>query len=392
MTEPKKEPQLSGSQLLEVLLKKSPEVFLLVDQSNFHILQVYGPAERVLLRPPAELEGKPLAVLRPAGESRYVMLGPEMFGEGYWPEVALGGKDQELIFCSVWVTAFPGVPGQYLFRMSNISAYVQMQRQLEQVHISLQQAYKQLAEQKKVSSEKGESRALTLLAAGLAHEVNNPLAVAISGLSQMLQTCDAYSRQGEPINVQEAHQVFSEINSSLKRIADVVSKLRELEYRPSVGSLELIGWLRHRPWLQGVRITCPEKILVNTDALALERALSRVVENSRQVASSPEKITLEVLEQDQDIHLVVTDDGPGFSPRVAEWAFDPFFTTKRPGEGLGLGLFLARQALEIMGGRMEIDLSFRGGAKVLLIIPRDSREKIKTAEQVCYESFRCKTK
>ena len=392
MTEPTKEPGMLDPQLFEVLLNESPEIFLLVDKDSFRILQVYGPAEVVIQHSTEELAGKPLGVLRPAGNCRYVTLGPELFEEGFWPEVAIAGKKQEYIFCSVWVKALPKRPGQYLFRIGNVTALVQMQQQLQQAHLSLQQTYRQLAEQKKISSEQVGHRALALLAAGLAHEVNNPLAVAISGLSQMLQACEAYSRRGERINVQEAHQVLSETNSSLKRIAEIVSKLRELEYWPSIGSLELTGWLQHRPWLKDIKILCPEKLAVNTDALALERALNRVVENARQVASNHEKITLEVIEHREDIHIIVTDDGPGFTAQVAEKAFDPFFTTKKPGEGLGLGLFLARHAIEKICGRMEIDLSCRAGAKVLLIFPRDCREKIKTAEHVSYESFRCKTK
>lgn len=69
------------------------------------------------------------------------------------------------------------------------------------------------------------------------------------------------------------------------------------------------------------------------------------------------------------VRIEVADNGPGITPDVAEYLFDPFFTTKDPGEGTGLGLAICARLLDGMGGRIEVDTPAGGGARFVILLP-----------------------
>ena len=69
------------------------------------------------------------------------------------------------------------------------------------------------------------------------------------------------------------------------------------------------------------------------------------------------------------LSITVRDRGSGMTPEVLARAGEPFFTTKPPGQGLGLGLFLARSLAEQLGGRCSIDSSPSRGTTARMILP-----------------------
>ncbi|MEM7417442.1 MAG: ATP-binding protein [Gemmatimonadota bacterium] len=69
------------------------------------------------------------------------------------------------------------------------------------------------------------------------------------------------------------------------------------------------------------------------------------------------------------IAIRVADNGPGIAPEIAEHLFDPFFTTKEPGEGTGLGLAICAQLVDGMGGRIDLDEGIDGGAGFVIRLP-----------------------
>jgi two-component system sensor histidine kinase RegB len=86
-------------------------------------------------------------------------------------------------------------------------------------------------------------------------------------------------------------------------------------------------------------------------------------------------VTLEIGEGSQGFRMVVSDEGRGMSAEVLARLGEPFFSTKRPGEGLGLGVFIARSLSEQMGGRFSIQSAPGRGTRAEVEIPGLSRPK-----------------
>jgi two-component system, NtrC family, sensor kinase len=90
----------------------------------------------------------------------------------------------------------------------------------------------------------------------------------------------------------------------------------------------------------------------------------------RRVAHDDDAEAVATLKTAERIVVVsVFDNGPGFRPEVLERIFDPFFTTKEPGKGTGLGLFISSRLVEGMGGRIEVENCSEGGARFTLRFP-----------------------
>lgn len=199
------------------------------------------------------------------------------------------------------------------------------------------------------------------LAAGIAHEIGNPLA-AMKGYLSLL-------RQG--LAASERDDVLDRTLRELERIHVTIKKL--LTYaRPTERSIEPAGpfaigavvedvleLVRNHPALRGVRIDTDglnpairafghpnqlHQVLVNL-ALNAGQAMSKTVE--------PE-IRLSMHLEAQSVVLTVRDNGPGIDPDHRAQIFDPFFTTKAPGEGTGLGLAVSRAVMERMGGSLTL--------------------------------------
>lgn len=94
----------------------------------------------------------------------------------------------------------------------------------------------------------------------------------------------------------------------------------------------------------------------------VERVVSDVLRNGIQ-ATPGGQVRVRVWSQEGESHVWIDDDGPGIPDELHSQIFEPFFTTKPPGEGSGLGLALAYQAIQNLQGSIEIAKSDLGGAR-----------------------------
>ena len=115
------------------------------------------------------------------------------------------------------------------------------------------------------------------------------------------------------------------------------------------------------------------RVPVQWPAAAIARALSNVVANA--LMASPDKDVMVAIKSESGvagrIRITVTDQGLGMSAATLAHAGEPFFTTRPAGEGMGLGLFIARAAAEGIGGTMTIDSSEGRGTTVTFDLPAD---------------------
>jgi len=216
---------------------------------------------------------------------------------------------------------------------------------------------------------------LGVLAAGVAHEINNPLASIAScaeGLHRRLERGTlAPEQQGEYLRT---------ITSEAYRARDITQRLLTLaRHEPAVTSRvplaplfeELERVTRHQLEQRGIKllIDAEEHVIVHGNSGELLQALVNLVLNARDACRTGGTVHVSVARAEGAVVIDVDDDGPGVPPELVERIFEPFFTTKGPGQGTGLGLSLVAAVVEGHKGTVAVSRSPAGGARFRLRIP-----------------------
>jgi PAS domain S-box-containing protein len=228
-----------------------------------------------------------------------------------------------------------------------------------------------------------------VLAAGVAHEVNNPLAFVRANLAhleqlaaQLPKLAGADGREVAP-EVLEMADVVAESVQGLDRIARIVESLLRFA-RPPVDELRSVSLsLVAEHALRFAALHRGSPLRVETELApalpAIEGSEDRLVQvvlnlllNARQalVGRSDGWIRVETVAEGASVVLRVRDNGPGVPAAIRERIFDPFFTTRGPGEGTGLGLAIAYDIVREHEGTLELEAQPGGGACFALRLRR----------------------
>ncbi|RMG17969.1 MAG: PAS domain-containing sensor histidine kinase [Deltaproteobacteria bacterium] len=377
------------------VLDDAPEVTLLVDLEAGCIEGVRGPCDRLLGRPARDLEGKRVDTLQPRDlpARRLMAFGLGLLrSTGYYGEVAVAGPEGEYRVVAVRTVPLelaPGRPGA-LVRLLDVAEQVRLSEALREAHTALQASYRRLAEQSQRLDQARRAASLSTFAAGLAHELNNPAAFATScarTLREYLEDIAKAWPEGSPrpVELQEGDEIVQDILDGLGRVTHIVSRLRELELRPNPHEFDLAAMLRGR-FGDEAQVEVAPRLDVHTDPGAIERALAPLVENARWAGGEKGTIRMVVTRDGDRIRIAVEDEGPGVPSALVDRVFDPFFTTRPPGEAVGLGLFLARRAIGLVGGEISVDESYEGGARFVVSFPLVMR--VATPDDSSYEAWR----
>jgi C4-dicarboxylate-specific signal transduction histidine kinase len=208
------------------------------------------------------------------------------------------------------------------------------------------------------------------LAAGVAHEVGNPLAGILGYLSL------ARSRASSP----ELIEMLQRIDAEVQRIDQIVRGLLELG-RPAqgrsmpvdVGTLaaNCVKLLSAGPDFGQVEVALA--IDPGTLALAesgpLSQVLINLLLNSAQAMEGKGSISVRARREEGRVAIEVQDSGPGISEEARPRLFEPFFTTRAAGKGSGLGLAVSRHLLAAMDGTLEGSNAEQGGARFRVSLP-----------------------
>ena len=206
------------------------------------------------------------------------------------------------------------------------------------------------------------------MAAGLAHEVRNPLA-AIHGAAQALAV---------GMDARKAREMLDIIEEESGRLGRVVSEF--LEYarpgtprRQPVDVGDLARRVLRAAEAAGSRPRAELRIAEGTppalaDADQLQRAMGNLVRNAQEAAGPDGSLRLEVARDGSGrVRVRFEDDGPGIPPEQMARLFQPFYTTK-PG-GTGLGLALVHRVVEAHGGEVSVDGRPGRGAVFTIVLP-----------------------
>lgn len=209
--------------------------------------------------------------------------------------------------------------------------------------------------------------AVGTLAAGVAHEINNPLTYIQLSLQLIGSALEKLPEmpEGVPDLLHDAHHGIERV-AAITRSLRMFARADEAEPCPTDPisvldrALKMVDTdLRHRARLVR-RVAAAPWVVAN--ASRLEQVLVNLLLNAIQSLRGRDNDTITVQlapSGPETVAISITDTGSGISPEVRERVFDPFFTTKPIGEGMGLGLAVSKSIVESIGG--ELDLSSTEG-------------------------------
>jgi len=209
------------------------------------------------------------------------------------------------------------------------------------------------------------------VAAGVAHELNNPLSV-ILGYTKLL-------RAESNTNADELRIIDDEARQCQRIVQELLDLARphRLEVEPvdlailareAVDRLDDAGALHDRK----VEIVANAPVVVPADAGRLRQVIANIVINAAEATAPTGKIVIDARAGAEAATLTIADDGPGIAPKLLAQIFDPFVTTKP--HGTGLGLAIAQAIVEAHGGRISVASSPETGTCVSLQLPISPRE------------------
>jgi PAS domain S-box-containing protein len=226
------------------------------------------------------------------------------------------------------------------------------------------------------------------LAAGVAHEVNNPLAYVCSNLSQIDRTIDGLAEQLATLSeekfeeVEELRMMISECIHGVGRISGIVDRMRrftslsqgeigELEVNAVTGEAVKMAALHRRPAVELHFEPADRVLLVRGSSEHLIQAVLNLTVNAIQAVAQQGGGTVRVATRALDgrVEISVSDDGPGIPRAIRNRIFDPFFTTKAPGEGTGLGLAITYDIIREHRGVLELHSEEGEGAEFTIRLP-----------------------
>ena len=297
------------------------------------------------------------------------------------------------------------VSGKYsgiVVSMADVTTRMHGQQELKKAHSDLTEAQEQMLQREKMAS-------IGCLTSGMAHEINNPLAVVLQNLQVIEQrlkpdfkrNVDVAKECGLDLSAMQCYikrqkidSMHQAIRNSGGRAAVIVKKLYGFSHRseetPVVLNIcDLLDTTIER--MRGGENFCCDfdfsKILIERDyaeSLAvvsgrkfeLQQVFHSILENGVQAMTAQDaggekqlKFVLRCRQEGALVVLEIQDNGPGIAENLQQKIFDPFFTTKKTGDGLGLGLSMAYKIVQRHSGQLDVRSTPGEGSSFIIKLP-----------------------
>jgi signal transduction histidine kinase len=274
------------------------------------------------------------------------------------------------------LTAASGGSGSALITLTDVTAGKEASDALRDADRTLRRTISSVSNLQDQLARSEHMASLGLMAAGVAHEINNPLSYILSNLSFAAERAiDQESRLALREALEGAGRV-RDIVRDLKTLSRLESEdeLKPVDARNAVDAALKLAFdeVRHRAKIQRHFSEVPQ---VLGDETRLVQVMLNLVTNAAQSiapgAPDDNQISVEVKLADNgadEVVIVVSDTGAGISPAHLPKVFEPFFTTKPAGEGTGLGLSICHRLVHGMGGHIHVSSQEGQGSRFSIFL------------------------
>ena len=251
---------------------------------------------------------------------------------------------------------------------------VERTQEIKQTYEKLQETQMRLSRSEKLAG-------IGTLAAGVAHEINNPLASVAScaeGLMNRVDNVDFKSKDDEEVFPDYLKTIYDETY----RCKAIISKLLDFSRRqlPVFGKVNLnvlvanvVKLIGRQKELEKPSIELnysPESIIIYGDVNQLQQVFLNMILNAIDATADGGEIKVTTIRVDNYAKIILEDTGCGIAPEYLDKVFEPFFSTKSPGKGTGLGLSICYGIIEEHKGKISVSSNGIGkGAAFTIFLP-----------------------
>jgi two-component system NtrC family sensor kinase len=250
------------------------------------------------------------------------------------------------------------------------NAFNEMVEKLKKANIELKNAQSKLIQVAKMAT-------ISQFAAGIAHEINNPLSGVLNCIRTLLSD---HEIKGE-------RRGYLELSlKGLLRIEDIIRKVLypSTDYGINIELVniskvlkETLEQLKHQATNKKISISlnlAPHLPDILADKNQLQQVFTNIIINAFDAMPKGGTLTIQTFIEDKNIKIKFADTGYGIKKENLDKVFEPFWTTKEVGEGTGLGLFIAYNIIQQYKGTIDIESIEGEGTKVIITLPIEWRE------------------
>ena len=247
---------------------------------------------------------------------------------------------------------------------------------------------KKLEIQKSIRIRSDRLRSLGEMAAGIAHELNQPL-TGIRGMSELIQ----FGMKNNSIEEGKISEIIARIIGQTDRMVHIINHVRLfareagstdvsfIDLNKTIGSaLSLLSTQFTSHGFSIIKDMTPCALVIKANPYSLEEVVINIMNNARHAVESRKETAgndykpvisiktarAEAADDNGRVILEIRDNGSGMTPETAEKIFDPFFTTKDPDKGTGLGLSICKSIVESFGGAIDFSTTEGEGTTFLI--------------------------
>lgn len=236
-------------------------------------------------------------------------------------------------------------------------------RELQLSHQELEQTQAQLIRTEKLA-------ALGELAAGVAHEINNPLGTITIYAHLLMKGLEADDPRREDVSL-----IISEADRSREIVKGLLSFARETKLRPGPTNVnevldDVLGLIVNQSLFHNIKINksfAAELPTIFADATQLKQVFLNIILNAAQAMEGRGKLFISTAVDADKLKVKIRDTGPGIPPETMNRLFSPFFTTKE--KGTGLGLAISYGIVERHSGCIDIETKLGKGSTFIISLP-----------------------
>lgn len=345
----------------------------------------------------AELVGQDVGVYSP-GWHRKQLSSEDLLRFNSWKRESRNARRDGTSFpvqlCSDVVVGIAGQPIGVVTTCEDITERKATEEQLRQMYDRLQESHADLkaTQLQLIQAEKMES--VGRLAAGVAHEVKNPLMTLLTGVQ--------YLQRFTPVTDPQVATLLADMRDSVQRADAVIRGLLDFS-APRELDLEVqdlhqiirqsLPLVKHE--LDRAQVTLTSELAsdiptLRLDGFKLQQVLINIISNAAHATQPGGRITVRTTHREprlasgpdpgaelnggrRAVFIEIEDTGSGVPPEKLSRVFDPFFSTKPTGKGTGLGLSVTRQIVEMHGGTVHLENRAEGGVRVTIVLPADTQ-------------------